>query len=234
MKKIIEKIKAYLFRRRIRRLLRRFFSDKVIFVISILFQLCAGLLIIYMIFLPFYPKVKYQNIIEEVESADVFQDEEVIREKTVSIVNGLPTIAYDISSNRLIIPKIGVNAPIVEAQNSEWALSLGSWRDPEGSMPDRGGNTVLTGHRFKYLPPSNLTFFLLDKMVQGDIISILWKDKYYYYKVKEVKVIEPTDVSILEQTEKSTITLYTCHPIYSQEQRLVVVAELFKVEDKGE
>ncbi len=40
--------------------------------------------------------------------------------------------------------------------------------------------------------------------------------------------MDKTEVSILDPTEEPTVTLFTCHPIYSTEQRLVVVGELIE------
>ena len=99
---------------------------------------------------------------------------------------------------------------------------------PESSTPDKGGNTVITGHRFKYLPPNNLTFFLFDKLAKDDIISVIWRGKNYFYKIKETKIIKPPELSILKPTDASTLTLYTCDPVYSQKNRLVVIGELIK------
>ena len=90
------------------------------------------------------------------------------------------------------------------------------------------GNTVITGHRFKYLPPHNLTFYLFHKLEAGDIFSVIWNEQDYYYRIKEVKIVDKTEVSILDSTEEPTVTLFTCHPIYSTEQRLVVVGELIE------
>ena len=103
---------------------------------------------------------------------------------------------------------------------------------PDSSTPDKGGNTVITGHRFKYLPPSNLTFYLLDKLTKGDLITVIWHKKDYIYRVREVKVVPATDFSVIEPSDKPILTLFTCHPIYSTEKRLVVVSDFVEVLDK--
>lgn len=191
----------------------------------IVLETVAGLLILYLVALPFYPTVKYKlNYKEEVASD--YRDEQVLIEQTTAIRNFLPQAEYDVSPNRVIIPRIGVNAPIVESASSEYGLSKGSWLVPDTSTPDKGGNTVITGHRFKYLPPNNLTFYLFHKLEVGDLFSVIWHNEDYYYRIKEVKIVDKTELSIMEQTSEPVITLFTCHPIYSTEQRLVVVGEL--------
>lgn len=135
---------------------------------------------------------------------------------------------YETSPNRVIIAKIGVNAPIIDSANGDYALSKGAWRIPESSTPDTGGNTVITGHRFKYLPPSNLTFYLFHELEAGDTVLIIWHEKKYYYKVKEIKTIAAHDLSILKQTKEQVLTMFTCAPIYSQKNRLAVISELIE------
>lgn len=130
--------------------------------------------------------------------------------------------------NKLIIPKIKVNIPIIESDNEEYGLNHGAWRLPNSSTPKESGNMVITGHRFKYLPPSNLTFYLFNKLEKGDIASIIWNNQIYYYKINEVKVVSADDTSILKQSKKPILTMYTCDPIYSTKNRLVVIGEIFE------
>lgn len=205
------------------------FNNKMYLKILILaLELSAFGLFLYLIVLPFYPKFKYimsyDNPGIEADAQDVEKAKTVLAE----FRNNFPSAQYDISPNRLIIKKIGVNAPIVETKNSDYGLSLGSWHVPESSTPDKGGNTVLTGHRFKYLPPNNLTFYLLDKLETGDILSVIWQDKDYFYRVKESKIVPATDFSIMSKSDEPILTLYTCDPIYSTKNRLVVIGELIK------
>lgn len=211
-------------------------KNKIIFlkVAIVALEAVAIGLIIYLIVLPMYPPLKYRLAYNEIGNITDAKDKEVLKEKTEEIKeeikkeanSRLPQAKYSVSPNRIIIPKIGVNAPVVESQSAEYGLSRGSWRVPESSTPDKGGNTVITGHRFKYLPPNNLTFYLLDKMEKGDVFSVIWNEKDYYYRVREVKIVDRTEVSIQDQTEEPIVTLFTCHPIYSTTQRLVVVGEL--------
>lgn len=126
--------------------------------------------------------------------------------------------------NTLIIPAVGIDVPIVEGSTDE-ALDRGAWRRPSTSTPDAGGNTVITGHRFKYLPPSNLTFYHLDKVEVDDDIVVYWEGKRYDYTVTDVFVVEPGQVEIESNTADPRLTLYTCTPLWTAKQRLVVLAE---------
>ena len=126
--------------------------------------------------------------------------------------------------NRLRIDTIGVNMPLIESRDVT-ALNKGGWIFPNTSTPDKGGNTVIFGHRFRYLPPISNTFYALDKINIGDTFDVRWNDEQITYKVTEIKTIEPTDWSVVEQTENPRITLITCAPLFSTRYRLVVVGE---------
>jgi len=201
-------------------------QSKGLKVLVLFLELSAIALVLYLIALPFYPNVKYQVSYEEYSQLPEAEERVIIQEQVAEFKSSLPENKFDVSPNRVIIPKIGVNAPIVVTDNADYGLSQGAWLVPDTSTPDKGGNTVITGHRFKYLPPHNLTFYLFHKLEAGDLVSIIWKERDYLYRIKEVQIVDATEVSILEPTDEPTLTMFTCHPIYSTEERLVVISEL--------
>ncbi|MFH0828991.1 MAG: class E sortase [Candidatus Kerfeldbacteria bacterium] len=125
--------------------------------------------------------------------------------------------------NRLVIPKIGVDVEIVEGKD-ERALYRGIWHYPTSSIPERGGNTVLTGHRFQYLAGPR-TLYLLDQMHVGDVIIVYWKGTEYDYTVRQRKIVNPTAVEVLDNTPNAQLTIFTCTPLFSTKQRLVLIAD---------
>ena len=125
--------------------------------------------------------------------------------------------------NEIRIDGISVKMPIVEGTDDS-VLYKGAWRSPWGSNPTSGGNTVIFGHRFLKLPPSQETFFRLNEVKVGDSIEIDWEGKTYTYRVTETKVVAPDDLSVLEQTAEPRITLITCTPVFSTKSRLIVIA----------
>ena len=50
--------------------------------------------------------------------------------------------------------------------------------------------------------------------------------KEYLYKISKIKIVDRTEVSIQNPTTEPILTMYTCHPIYSEKQRLVVIGDL--------
>jgi LPXTG-site transpeptidase (sortase) family protein len=138
----------------------------------------------------------------------------------------IPTLLFEPipKENRLIIPKISVDAPIGETTDSN-ALGQGMMRIPNTSTPDKGGNTVIIGHRVLFTSGPD-TFYDLDKVTVNDLVYVYWKQKEYVYKVYEIKVVKPDQVDIENNTKQSIITLYTCTPKWTSLRRLVVRALL--------
>ena len=129
------------------------------------------------------------------------------------------------SGNYLLIPSAVIDSPILEGIN-EYTVNNGPWRRPYTSTPDKGSNTVIVGHRFTYSPSVKDSFYNLDKVDIGDDIVVYWRGARYHYVVSEVKTVEPTAVEIEAPTTDSRLTLYTCTPLWSSSQRLVVTALL--------
>lgn len=138
------------------------------------------------------------------------------------VIGNKPTPA----ENRVVIPSIGVDMEIFEGPNEKTLDKGGIWRIPNTSTPDKGGNTVVSGHRWRYLPPSNSTLYLLDKVKDGEPVIVYWQGKEYDYRISGREVVDPTRVEILENTPEPRLTIFTCTPLYSTKQRLVLYGEL--------
>ena len=131
--------------------------------------------------------------------------------------------------NHLVIPSMLLDQPILEGPVSQQyrILDNGIWRWPAGSTPDKGGNTVLIGHRFTYTNPRGV-FYFLNKVSVGDEIGLFWANQEYLYKVSSITVVPPTQTSIEDATPDARLTIFTCTPLWLPKNRLVVVAQLEK------
>ncbi len=125
--------------------------------------------------------------------------------------------------NILVIPQIGVDAEILEGSSAS-VLNRGLWRRPRTGTPVKGGNTVITGHRFLYTNGPN-TFYALDKMRIGDRFLIFWNGEEYDYEVEDIRTVTPDRVEIERNTKDDIVTLYTCTPLWTSKNRLVVRAK---------
>lgn len=124
--------------------------------------------------------------------------------------------------NRLIIPKLMLDEPILDGPSTA-TVDKGIWRRPQTSTPDKDSNTVLVGHRFTYQGAA--VFYHLDLVKTGDELAVYWNGQKHLYKVRETKVVPPSEVSVEAPTPGHTLTLYTCTPLWTSRDRLVIIAE---------
>jgi sortase A len=52
----------------------------------------------------------------------------------------------------------------------------------------------------------------------------------YVYRVERTKIVEPTDLSVLDRVAHDRLVLSACHPLYSAAQRVVVLSKLVRRE----
>lgn len=167
----------------------------------------------YVIVSPFLPQVTYQ-VAQAVSKTEDFESEEV-RAK------------IDRSYDHVMVPRMRLDEKIWVGDN-EKLVNMGVWQVPHTSTPDKGSNTVLVGHRFSYKDPA--VFYHLDKVQPGDLIVVVWDGQIYTYRARDQKIVKPTDVYVEDATDEDILTLYTCHPLWSTRERLVVTAVLEGVE----
>lgn len=154
-------------------------------------------------------------------------------------------VTFDITpyENRIIIPKIGKNIPLVDVHISQdvdfdhmenifmQELENGIVRYPGTAMPGEQGNSFIFGHSSNYpwmKGNYNDVFALLDELVAGDEIIVYYGQKKFVYKVTDKKVVRPGDVKALSERDpnKKELTLMTCWPIGTTYNRLLVFTEL--------
>ena len=153
--------------------------------------------------------------IEESIGDDFVLDRKILEEQNASLSIETTKIAGNIS----------------EGITSE-AMERGFWHFPTSSLPGKKGNVVIIGHRFKYIPPATNTFFNLDKTSIGDQIKVTVGEETYTYIVTNIEIVEPNDISIIQQTDDYRLTLITCTPLWTSEERLVITAKLDKLYKK--
>jgi sortase A len=168
-------------------------------------------------FTPTKESVKYETI------------REVVRPETE---RSAPLEAGEVIPNidEVVLPKINVKAPInfinsnAEADIKE-SLRTGVVHYYGTAVPGQVGNTFVTGHSSNYWWEKgsyNYVFANLDKLVVGDQAKIYYKGNKYVYQLKSIKVVDPTDVSVLQPTTTPTLTLMTCTPPGTNWKRLIL------------
>lgn len=137
------------------------------------------------------------------------------------------------AGSQVSIPKIGVKAPIIflntrDEKTIQANLVNGVVHYAGTANPGEVGNSFITGHSSNYWwikGAYNYIFLNLNKLVVGDQAVVYHNGKKYVYTATEIKVVEPSDVSVLAQTETPTLTLMTCTPPGTNWKRLIVKME---------
>jgi sortase A len=126
---------------------------------------------------------------------------------------------------RIEIPSIGVKDYVVEGTDLE-NLRKGPGHYPETPLPGDRGTVAIAGHRTTYGAP----FRHIDELHRGQEIAVDMPYGRYLYRVERTKIVEPTDLSVLDRVRHDRLVLSACHPLYSAAQRVVVFARAIRRE----
>lgn len=132
--------------------------------------------------------------------------------------SGLQNVSELHVLGRLEVPRLGMSVLMVEGDDDrELALAAGH---VEGTA-DLGskGNAVVAGHR-------DTSFWPLQKIRIGDRVKIR-SGRTYEYVVRSIRIVDPDDTKVLENTTDRTLTMVTCYPFRyfgSAPKRFVVQA----------
>jgi len=120
------------------------------------------------------------------------------------------------------IPAIGVlNWPIVQGDGWE-QLKKGIAQHIPSANPGENDNVVLSGHDDVF----GEVFRDLDKLQPGDQVILYTMQQKYIYIVAETRIVEPSQVEVMNPTSDPTVTLISCYPYMVDNKRIVVFAKL--------
>ncbi len=111
-----------------------------------------------------------------------------------------PTLAV------LRIPSVGIEVPVFDSID-DTALNRGSGHVDGTALPGASGNIAIAGHRDGFFRG------LMDIEV-GAEIEVSTLQGSHVFRVSELKIVDPLDVSVLDSTEATMLTLITCYPFY--------------------
>jgi sortase A len=121
----------------------------------------------------------------------------------------------------LRIDRIGIRVAMFEGVD-ELTLNRGVGHIPGTSLAGKKGNIGIAGHRDGF-------FRGLKDLVLGDKLQIITSSNTYTYKVDQLLIVDPTDVSVLDPGPTASVTLVTCYPFYfigHAPQRYIIKASL--------
>ena len=121
----------------------------------------------------------------------------------------------------IAVPTLGLEVVVFEGVDGP-TLEKGPGHMPGTPLPGQPGNSVISGHRTTYGRP----FHDFDRLEPGDVIEVETNIGTHVYEVRELFIVQPTDVWVTDDKEGGWLTLTTCNPKYSARERLIVSAEL--------
>ena len=160
-------------------------------------------------------------------------------EQSVAAVSRVTKASQGDVIGRIMAPSIGLDKFIVEgAGATDLRSAIGRYRGT-AFIGDKG-NVALAGHRTTYGAP----FGRIGDLLPGDKINILTPvgtaiyevldpvvaSKLWAGTVREIgggySIVGPSDEFVLADVGDNRLTLTACHPRFSAEERIVVVAQL--------
>jgi sortase A len=133
----------------------------------------------------------------------------------------IPTPAPE-QARRIQIPAIKIDSPVVQGMYDWEQLKKGVAQKIGSAGPGQVGNMALAGHNDIY----GEVFRNLDKLSPGDEITVSTERQSYTYIVRDTKVVDPTEVWVMEPTEYASVTLISCYPYRVNTKRIAVFADL--------
>ena len=125
----------------------------------------------------------------------------------------------------LRISKLNLEVPVLEGTD-DLTLNRGVGHIAGTVHPGEEGNIGIAGHRDGF-------FRGLKDIAPGDAIELVTGSRTYMYRVDQIILVHPNDVSVLQSRPGRWLTLVTCYPFYfvgSAPQRYIVQASLTDAE----
>lgn len=120
----------------------------------------------------------------------------------------------------LDIPRLRISTAVMSGDDDQ-TLEVAVGHLPDTPRPWEPGNSAVAAHRDGLFRP-------LKDIRVGDALTVRTTRGDIHYQVRELKVVTPDDLSVLEPTSTQTLTLITCYPfnyIGAAPKRFIVRAE---------
>jgi len=124
----------------------------------------------------------------------------------------------------------GSHHPVTNGVEDRVIDNLGIGHYPSTQQPGELGNFAVAAHRQTH----GQVFWDIDKLQKGDKIYLQTAEGYYTYTWYATEVVAPSNGDVLLPTPhqwgveptKSILTMTTCHPKYTTQQRMIAYSEL--------
>jgi LPXTG-site transpeptidase (sortase) family protein len=136
--------------------------------------------------------------------------------------------------NQLEEPLPLIYSDTLEEEQIQKHLKKGAVVLPLGVALGESGNVVITAHSSgsQAFGPYRFAFSKLGKLEEGNEFNIHTTTATYTYRVYGKEIVWPHEIDKLPNDDRSTVTLVTCWPIWTNFKRLLVHAELINTNYK--
>lgn len=104
----------------------------------------------------------------------------------------------------LYIPKLEAKLPIYHGTDED-ELEKGVGHYNKSVLPGEKDNAVLSGHR-------DTVFRNLGKVGKGDELEVTTTAGTFIYKVKNVRIVDKNDLTVIVPKPRAVLTISTCYP----------------------
>lgn len=121
---------------------------------------------------------------------------------------------------RILLPDEHIDLRVTPAKliDGYWQTTENGASQGEGTAnPGTGGNVVIFAHAREGM------FYNLKDVKKDEIIYVFTKDRWFRYKVSDIRTVYPKDVATVAPTKREELTLFTCSGFFD-EKRLIVKA----------
>lgn len=128
----------------------------------------------------------------------------------------------------LYVPRFGeaYAKPVAEGVQMDILDTVGIGHYPSTQMPGEKGNVALAGHRQTH----GQVFWDMDKVVKGDLAYVQTAAGIYTYKFQSRVIVPPSQSDVIwpvpgeagAKPKAKLLTLTTCHPPFTTDERMIV------------
>ena len=148
--------------------------------------------------------------LQDLQNSPVPEDE---RTRPISLATGEPI-------GTLEIVRVGLSGIVIEGDDDS-VLDRAIGHLPDTPLPWQTGNSALAAHRDTLFRPLKGVRF-------GDVLRLKTPHGNFDYRVRDILIVKPEDVWVLDPTPTSVLTLISCYPfayIGHAPERFIVRAE---------
>jgi len=198
----------------------------------------AGMVILLYVFWQLFVNDPIQNTNQQNQSMDYSNQSEIQKKYFVEMK---PNLRQGAVFAKLYVPRFGKNYERLIGQGTFQKTTLnviGVGHYVSSEWPGEPGNFALAAHRTSHGAP----FASIDTLKSGDKVWIETNDHWFTYEYRQTAIVEPSNVGVIRRVPAglaiakpngSYLTMTSCHPKWSNQQRIVVWMELIETIDKS-